>query len=49
MSYPKTYTGAFLEDWSKVTEIRKPIIAAVNGFAVYVLLILIQYVIVSIV
>jgi len=33
MEFPTTYKIGFLEGWTKLTEIRKPIIAAVNGFA----------------
>lgn len=33
MEYPNTYKKAFLEHWTKITEVRKPVIAAVNGFA----------------
>lgn len=33
MEYPNTYKTGFLEHWTKITEIRKPVIAAVNGFA----------------
>jgi len=34
LTFPINYKNAFLEGWNKITEIRKPIIAAVNGFAV---------------
>uniref|UniRef100_A0A1I7Y1H7 Probable enoyl-CoA hydratase, mitochondrial n=1 Tax=Steinernema glaseri TaxID=37863 RepID=A0A1I7Y1H7_9BILA len=31
--FASTYSNRFLEDWTKVTKVRKPVIAAVNGFA----------------
>ncbi|CAJ0580970.1 unnamed protein product, partial [Mesorhabditis spiculigera] len=31
--FASTYQGRFLENWTAVTETRKPVIAAVNGFA----------------
>uniref|UniRef100_A0A914XB46 Probable enoyl-CoA hydratase, mitochondrial n=1 Tax=Plectus sambesii TaxID=2011161 RepID=A0A914XB46_9BILA len=33
LEYPNTFLGGFLEHWTKVTEVRKPVVAAVNGFA----------------
>ncbi|GJE98714.1 enoyl-CoA hydratase [Phanerochaete sordida] len=32
-TYNEVYQNRFLEDWGKLTSVRKPIIAAVNGFA----------------
>lgn len=32
-TFAEAYNGDFLESWSELTKIRKPIIAAVNGFA----------------
>jgi len=32
-TYPEVYQGRFLEDWGKLTSLRKPIIAAVSGYA----------------
>lgn len=32
-SFPQTYSLNMLNDWEKITQVRKPIIAAVNGFA----------------
>jgi enoyl-CoA hydratase len=34
LDFPKVFGGSFLEHWSRVTAVRKPVIAAVNGFAV---------------
>jgi hypothetical protein len=31
---PEVYKSRFLEDWSTLTTLRKPIIAAVSGYAV---------------
>ncbi|KAK0405714.1 hypothetical protein QR680_018153 [Steinernema hermaphroditum] len=31
--FASTFSNRFLEDWTKVTQVRKPVIAAVNGFA----------------
>ena len=31
---PEVYKNKFLEDWADMTKIRKPIIAAVSGYAV---------------
>lgn len=33
-SDPEVYKNRFLENWSDLTKIRKPIIAAVSGYAV---------------
>ncbi|KAG6821031.1 hypothetical protein H0H93_007921 [Arthromyces matolae] len=33
LSFSDAYKNNFLEDWSKITRIRKPIIAAVSGYA----------------
>jgi enoyl-CoA hydratase len=33
LEYANTYKGKFLEHWTHITEIRKPIIAVVNGYA----------------
>jgi len=33
LEYANTYKGKFLEHWCHITEIRKPIIAVVNGYA----------------
>jgi enoyl-CoA hydratase len=33
LQYANTYKGKFLEHWTHITEIRKPIIAVVNGYA----------------
>jgi len=33
LEYANTYKGRFLEHWTHINEIRKPIIAVVNGFA----------------
>lgn len=32
-SFPQTYSVKMLEHWDKISEIKKPVIAAVNGFA----------------
>jgi len=32
--YASVYRGRFLEDWAAITQCRKPIIAAVSGYAV---------------
>ena len=31
--FAEVYSGAFLSNWTKISEFRKPVIAAVNGFA----------------
>lgn len=31
--FNKVYSGGFLENWTDVTKVKKPVIAAVNGFA----------------
>jgi enoyl-CoA hydratase len=33
LQFPNVYTNNFLGDWTGVSKIKKPIIAAVNGFA----------------
>lgn len=35
-TFQQCYSGGFLAGWDKVSVVRKPIIAAVNGFAVSV-------------
>jgi enoyl-CoA hydratase len=32
-TFPQTYSIRMLEDWDNISRIRKPVIAAVNGFA----------------
>jgi len=32
-SFPETYTSSMLEKWDNISQIKTPIIAAVNGFA----------------
>lgn len=36
-TFVDTYTQNFLGHWAEMTEIKKPIIAAVNGYAVRIL------------
>jgi enoyl-CoA hydratase/carnithine racemase len=38
LSFPATYSNDFIGDWTRLVDIRKPIIAAVNGFALGILL-----------
>eukprot|EP00825_Cyclidium_porcatum_P008932 TRINITY_DN1448_c0_g1_i2.p1 TRINITY_DN1448_c0_g1~~TRINITY_DN1448_c0_g1_i2.p1 ORF type:complete len:323 (+),score=83.91 TRINITY_DN1448_c0_g1_i2:33-971(+) len=33
LKYPNTFTSNFISDWEYIQQIRKPVIAAVNGFA----------------
>jgi enoyl-CoA hydratase len=33
MNLPSCYEGGFLENWSQVAKSKKPVIAAVNGYA----------------
>lgn len=33
LQYPNTFTSNFISDWEYIQQIRKPVIAAVNGFA----------------
>lgn len=33
MDLPKCYESGFLENWSQVSKSKKPVIAAVNGYA----------------
>ena len=33
LDFPTNYSKGFLEDWNAITRCRRPIIAAVNGFA----------------
>lgn len=33
-TFTSNYKTNFISDWTKITEVRKPIIAAVNGIAV---------------
>lgn len=33
-TFQECYSGGFLAGWDKVSTVRKPIIAAVNGYAV---------------
>lgn len=33
MEFAKVFNGGFLENWTQVTNTRKPVIAAVNGYA----------------
>lgn len=37
-NFQECYSGGFLTGWDKVSTVRKPIIAAVNGFAVSVII-----------
>jgi enoyl-CoA hydratase/carnithine racemase len=32
-SFPETYRISMLAEWENITQVKKPIIAAVNGFA----------------
>lgn len=33
-TFAQVFTGNFLSNWEKVTKVSKPVIAAVNGYAV---------------
>lgn len=42
LEFAGLYRGSFLHEWTKVSDVKKPIIAVVNGYAVWQLTFIIQ-------
>ena len=38
LNFQKCYSGSFLSSWNRLAEVKKPVIAAVNGYAVSICL-----------